>query len=90
MVGDGKPGAPGEPSTWAGLYTPDFTAFAQAFARVGITLSVSPGSSMNLGNGTYIAATGLAAQYRTTTDFWELEASGGWALPTGLKCRSGG
>jgi alpha-galactosidase len=78
MVGDGQSGV--GPQNVSGLYTPDFTLFAEAFGAAGITLSVSPGGNMNPQNGSYIASNGpLAAQYRITADFWDVWEGGGWA-----------
>jgi alpha-galactosidase len=60
MVGDGTAGA----AAHAGLYTPDFTLFSEVFRSHGIALIISPGTSMNLANATYIAQGGLAEQVR--------------------------
>ena len=58
MVGDGTTGA----GAHSGLYTAEFTLFAETFGAHGITVSVSPGTSMNLANATYIGQRHLAEQ----------------------------
>ena len=50
----------------------DFPAFAAAMAAAGIEVSVSPGTSMNVANATFIAKGGMARQYRITDDLWDI------------------
>jgi hypothetical protein len=80
----GACGCPQVPCAFAGFFL-----CAEAFAGVGITLSVSPGTSMNPLNGSYVASHGLAAQYRVTNDFWDVWDSGGVAWPTDLRSKFG-
>jgi hypothetical protein len=69
-----------------GLYTDDFTLYAQMMKEVGITVSVSPGGpSFNLENATLIASQGLAEQYRVTNDMWDCWDSMGRGYPTCVK-----
>jgi alpha-galactosidase len=87
MVGDGQSGV--GPQNVSGLYTPDFTLFAEAFGAAGITLSVSPGGDMNPQNGSYIASNALAAQYRVTGDFWDVWENNAGGFPSDLKSKFG-
>ena len=65
MTGDGRGSGPG---AWEGLYTDDFRAFAEAFKAAGVEVSVSPGSSMNPANASWIAANAYAKHYRITNE----------------------
>lgn len=55
-----------------GLYEDDFALFAASFKAAGIDVSVSPGTSMNPKNASFIARNGLARQYRVTNDLWDV------------------
>lgn len=83
MVGDNHGGGAG---AWDGLYTDDFSTFATAFAEVGIEVSVSPGTSMNVANASFIGKHAYAAQYRITQDLWDRWYDADF-YPTGLKSK---
>ena len=70
-----------------GLYTEDFTLFAEVFKAAGIEISVSPGTSMNPLNASYIVTQSLARHYRITNDMWDLWDDEGHTYPTGVKSK---
>ena len=54
-------------SDHTGLHA-DYAIFAEAMKEQGIEVSISPGTSMNVENATFVASNGLARHYRITDD----------------------
>jgi hypothetical protein len=54
-----------------GWYDDDDLAMTTAFREQGFLISLSPGRNVSPQNGTWVAAAGLADQYRVTEDFWD-------------------
>lgn len=72
---------------YTGTFDRDLVAFTTAFKEVGIAVSLSPGP-ISFANGSFIAQTGLAVQYRVTQDFWDQWGDHGpTSYPTGLRSK---
>jgi alpha-galactosidase len=70
-----------------GLYDDDDHAMTAAFVAAGVTISLSPGAFVSVENGTWVAQTGSARQYRITQDLWDQWTDNPSGYPTGLRSK---
>jgi hypothetical protein len=56
----------------SGYFDADLFAMSDAFTKAGLTISLSPGISVTVMNGTTVAQHGLGLTYRVTEDFWDV------------------